>query len=588
MPLVPRRPRIPPKPTRHQPPKDFQYPPDSGSIQDIISYMNNKERQDGRVRPPPGLTIGSQDHIVGPNPFGNTNIKGTGNRDFRNTPQSNFNSGKTHFITAVNDFSDDGNNFNSGGNHFIESYGGGGGDGTVMSGGGGLDGFNNGGGNNFNGGNNNHNDNRFNGGNSFNNGGNNYNNGGNFNSGGNSYSNGGNFNNGDNSNNGGNSYNNGGNFNSGGNSYSDGDNSYNNGGNSFSNGGNFNSGGNSYSNGGNFNNDGNSYSDGDNSYNNGGNSFSNGGFNLYNNGESSSIPPVKNTYDPGSSRSKAFNIMLDVYPMDDSSRTSNNKRPFQTSLHFPNYKSNNEYNSNNNNNDGYNHGGRFTPEDEANKHEIILHLNLFSKMPTINRRQGISSSEAIASGRTGAVSLEIPLTGQLSPLDIYKAVMNKARTHKPQAQVQVIPGKEKEDTTDTHGEVEIELFDVEEGPMLLQAIEQGLRELNVNLPPHQRFVFDDEVTSVIDLHNAVNGGSNSSSPGRRRPPASPPYEYSDTNDYEYYDYYDYDDYDDVGYGEAEPGQTATDSPSTTPTSDENFPEQLPTPCWHKTDEDNTN
>lgn len=152
------------------------------------------------------------------------------------------------------------------------------------------------------------------------------------------------------------------------------------------------------------------------------------------------------------------------------------------------------------------------------------------------------------------------------------------------------PGKE-EENTHSHDEAEIELFDVEEGPQLLQAIEQGLRELNTHLPPHQQFVFTGEPMSVIDLHNAVNDEGNSSAPsqestGRRRPPASPPYDYN--YDYEYYDYYDYYDYEDVGYGEVEPEQTVTVSPTTTMTPvEDGLHEQLPTPCWYKTDEDFT-
>lgn len=46
-----------------------------------------------------------------------------------------------------------------------------------------------------------------------------------------------------------------------------------------------------------------------------------------------------------------------------------------------------------------------------------------------------------ARGRSGAVSVELPLTGQLSPLDVYKAIINKARTSTAQAQVQFPPGK---------------------------------------------------------------------------------------------------------------------------------------------------
>lgn len=50
------------------------------------------------------------------------------------------------------------------------------------------------------------------------------------------------------------------------------------------------------------------------------------------------------------------------------------------------------------------------------------------------------TADGIASGRSGAVSLELPLTGQLSPLDVYKAIINEARTSTAQAQVQHPPG----------------------------------------------------------------------------------------------------------------------------------------------------
>ncbi|XP_071545328.1 uncharacterized protein [Panulirus ornatus] len=524
MPIVPRR---PPRPPRHRPPKDFQYPHDSTSIQDIIRYMNEKEQQGNRVRPPPGFTIGSQDHIIGPNPFRNSNSEG--NVDFGNAPPSDFTNGGDNRFNNGGSYEFGGNyyngenNYHNEGNNFFR----GGGNNNVVSVGGGISGFNNGGSSNFIAGNHY--------GNSGGSGGNN------FNSGSNSFNSGGNFNR-DNIN-----------FSSG-----------------YSHGGN------------NVNNIGDNFSGGSNSFNGGGNNFNNEGYNIHSH-DGSSLPPVKNTFDPNLGKSRPFSIMLDVYPMEDSSAAIGS-RPFQTSISVPTSGGHIDFNNRYNSNDsGHSSGGRFSPEDEANKHEVVLHLNLYSKSPSPNRR----SSGELAVGRNGAVSLEIPLTGTLSPLDIYKAVMSKARSQKPQAQVQVIPGKE--ESTHSHDEVEIELFDVEEGPQLLQAIEQGLRELNNHLPPQQQFIFPGEPMSVSDLHNAINGEGNSStssqeSLGHRRPPASPPYDYN--YDFEYYDYYDYYDYRDVDY--VEPEQTVTAFPTTTTTSvEEGSHEELPTPCWHKVDEDYT-
>ncbi|KAK8375283.1 hypothetical protein O3P69_020330 [Scylla paramamosain] len=94
-----------------------------------------------------------------------------------------------------------------------------------------------------------------------------------------------------------------------------------------------------------------------------------------------------------------------------------------------------------------------------------------SPQPPLNLPPGASS--APLSGRGGPVSLELPLTGQLTPLDVYRAVVSQARTQ---------------------DEVEVELFDIEEGPLLLQAIENGLHDLNQHLPPDLRFLFDGELS----------------------------------------------------------------------------------------------
>ncbi|XP_063595288.1 uncharacterized protein LOC134772258 [Penaeus indicus] len=558
MPIVRRRqPRPAPA---HRPPRDFQYPRDSDSIQDIIRYMRDKDQRQGEskdVRLPPGFsigsqdhivghngfrpnsgfTIGSQDHIIGSNPFGDTlsniNIQSQSDVGFGNIQQT---SGEK-FNNNYNFNSGGGSNFNNGGgNNF-----GGGGNGVRVSGGGGIPGFNSG----SNGG-----------GNYFNNGGNNFNSGDNFNQGGNHFNNGNsNFNNG---------------------------------------GGNLNNGGNSF---------------------NGGSSMS-------------VIPPVQNTYDRGTSKSRPFNIMLDVYPMDDNPVPSGS-RPFQTSISFNGgngrfdsnsnggrfsggssnnydsgingnaYNNGNSYGSyngngfNNNNGNRYNNNDRFSDRDDANKHEVILHLNLFSKSPLSVRRQG--TVDDFASGRSGAVSLELPLTGQLSPLDVYKAIINKARTSTAQAQVQLPPGVE----TDSRDEVEIELFDVEEGPRLLQAIEYGLQELNPSLPPDLRFVFDNSPASASDLHQAVNGentgpsrNSSASSPNDGEEmwpsPSWPAVEFAHNDDYSYYDYYEYEDY---GMDVVDPetttltATTTTAAETTTSGSKEEEAELLPTPCWHSSEND---
>ena len=41
------------------------------------------------------------------------------------------------------------------------------------------------------------------------------------------------------------------------------------------------------------------------------------------------------------------------------------------------------------------------------------------------------SSGGISIGRSGDLSLELPITGQLTPLDIYKALMMKVRSENP-------------------------------------------------------------------------------------------------------------------------------------------------------------
>ncbi|XP_042894411.1 uncharacterized protein LOC122268180 isoform X2 [Penaeus japonicus] len=570
MPIVRRRQPRPAPP--HRPPRDFQYPRDSGSIQDIIRYMRDKDQRRDEskdVRLPPGFslgsqdhiighnsfkpnsgfTIGSQDHVIGDNPFGDTlgniNIQSQSDVGFGNTQQ-----------TGGDNFNNNNYNFNSGGESSFNNGGvnnfGGGGNGVPVSGGGGIPGFNRGS-------------------NRFNNGGNNFQNGGNFNNGGNNFQNGGNFNN-------------------GGNRFSNGGNDFNNGGSS-----NFNNGG------GNFNN--------------GGNNFNSGG-----GSGMSIIPPVQNTYDRGTSKSRPFNIMLDVYPMDDSPVTSGS-RPFQTSISFNggngrfdsnnnggsfnggnvnsydnvnNGNNGNRYSNNNgnsystNNENRYNNGDRFSNRDDANKHEVVLHLNLFSKSPLSIRRQG--TADGIASGRSGAVSLELPLTGQLSPLDVYKAIINEARTSTAQAQVQHPPGTE----TDSRDEVEIELFDLEEGPRLLQAIEYGLQELNPSLPPDLRFIFDNSPSSASDLYQAVNGedtdaASSASTPSYSEEmwpsPSWPAPEYDQNDDYNYYDYYEYEDYSmDVLDTETTTETTTITAETTSSSTKYEEAEQLPTPCWHSAED----
>nr|XP_027234244.1 DEP domain-containing protein DDB_G0279099-like [Penaeus vannamei] len=483
-------------------------------------------------KPNSGFTVGSQDHIIGSNPFGDTlsniNIQSQSDVGFGNIQQT----GGEKFNNNYNFNSGGGSNFNNGGgNNF-----GGGGNGVRVSGGGGIPGFNSG-----------------------------SNSGGNY------------------INNGGNNLNSGGNFNNGGNNFNNGDHNFNNGG------GNFNNGGNSF----------------------------NGGSGM------SVIPPVHNTHDRGTSKSRPFNIMLDVYPMDDRPVPSGS-RPFQTSISFNggngrfdsdssggrfsggssnnyhnginenNYNSGNSYNGNgfnNNNGNRYNDNDRFSNRDDANKHEVILHLNLFSKSPLSIRRQG--TVDDFASGRSGAVSVELPLTGQLSPLDVYKAIISKARTSTAQAQVQLPPGAD----TDSRDEVEIELFDVEEGPRLLQAIEFGLQELNPSLPPDLRFVFDRSPASASDLHEAVNGedtgpswNSSASSPNNDEmwPSLSwPAAEYDHNDDYTYYDYYEYEDY----VADAVDTETTTLTTRTTTTTETTTSgsqtekaELLPTPCWHSAED----
>ncbi|ROT62121.1 hypothetical protein C7M84_020056 [Penaeus vannamei] len=470
------------------PPRDFQYPRDSDSIQDIIRYMRDQDQRQGEskgARLPPGFsigsqdhvvghngfkpnsgfTVGSQDHIIGSNPFGDTlsniNIQSQSDVGFGNIQQT----GGEKFNNNYNFNSGGGSNFNNGGgNNF-----GGGGNGVRVSGGGGIPGFNSG-----------------------------SNSGGNY------------------INNGGNNLNSGGNFNNGGNNFNNGDHNFNNGG------GNFNNGGNSF----------------------------NGGSGM------SVIPPVHNTHDRGTSKSRPFNIMLDVYPMDDRPVPSGS-RPFQTSISF---------NGGNGRFDSDSSGGRFSGGTRGHPpSEPVLEVtSVYSPTRVCLAKRGASfrTVDDFASGRSGAVSVELPLTGQLSPLDVYKAIISKARTSTAQAQVQLPPGAD----TDSRDEVEIELFDVEEGPRLLQAIEFGLQELNPSLPPDLRFVFDRSPASASDLHEAVNGedtgpswNSSASSPNNDEmwPSLSwPAAEYDHNDDYTYYDYYD---------------QTEK-------------AELLPTPCWHSAED----
>ncbi|XP_068246184.1 homeobox protein 2-like [Palaemon carinicauda] len=573
MPIVPRRPPPPPRPMP-KPPKDFQYPKDSTSIQDIIKFMKEREKIqqngnggiDGQVTYGPNgdFTIGDQNHIIGEDIFGvtiNEYDNSEGPISFGNDPVSIHNSPGS------------GNNYGGGGHQ---------GNTHITFGGGGVSGYDNGG-------------DTFDSGGNYNNGGNNFNNG-NRNNYGNNPSNSGNSVNLHNNPNqgssiytsGGNNFNSGNNYGNGGNNYNSGENNFNSGGNSYNNGGsNHNSGGSHYNNGGN------NYNSGGNGYSNGGNTFNSGGNNF-----GADKNPGSNSHSPSSGKSRPFNIMLDVYPME-VSPSSPGSKPFQTSISFDNDRygtgqnqydgyndhqgsSNNAYNQGNDGRDRYNfddNNGRFTQEDDANKHEIILHLNLFSKTPSKFNTNGRNGGSGGFSGRTGAVSLEIPLTGQLSPLDIYKALMARVRSEKPQAQVQHRPGLEEKKVSVENDDIEIELFDVEEGPRLLDAIEQGLRELNKDLPPGKRFRIDEKTPSVIDLYKAVNGNA-------MVPPFSPEEFLANHNhnatyngdEYLYYDYYEYQD--DVSDRDKKATQSST---TTTVTNDYDLGhhEQLPTPCAHR-------
>lgn len=144
--------------------------------------------------------------------------------------------------------------------------------------------------------------------------------------------------------------------------------------------------------------------------------------------------------------------------------------------------------------------------------------------------------------------------------------------------------------------MEIELFDVEEGPRLLQAIEYGLQELNPSLPPDLRFAIDNSPASASDLHQAVNGegtgpsrNSSASSPtdGEMWPsPSWPAVEYDHNDDYSYYDYYEYEDYGaDVVDTETSTliATTTAAAETTTSGSKEEEAELLPTPCWHSSE-----
>ncbi|KAK7076895.1 hypothetical protein SK128_002409 [Halocaridina rubra] len=631
MPIVPRR--HAPKPTgpSRKPPKNFQYqyPKDSESIQDIIRYMKDRERNQNNGHALPGInfgrpefngyTIGDQNHILGPSPFEDhisDLLESHEDVTYRGDAQSgsNLNGGGS-------DITRNGNKYSMGG-HTL----GGGGSNVMKSGGGGIPGFNSN--------SNNHND----GGYSYNeNGGNNYNrfkneynngpsthsNGNDYNGGSNSFSNGNSYNSGNNynsvnSHNNGNSYNSGNNY-SAGNHYSGGnnhnnDNSYNSGnnysdgnhysgGNSYNDGNKYNS-GNNYNNGNNYNSNGNDYYNG-NSFNSGSNynthnidqgenNYHSGNINNHNTGGSiisSIIPSVFNTYNTkGSSKPTPFNIMLDVYPMDVGSGTSGS-RPFQSTISFDtndlDISDRQRYNPSNG-------SGRHNSKD-TNKHEVILHLNLYSKTPPSLKNSG-SSGNGLSS-RSGAVSLAVPLTGQMSPVDIYRAIMTKARAEKPQAQVQIMSGEE---ATGERDEVEIELFDVEEGPRLLEAIRQGLQKLNTNLPPESRFLISDEVASPVQLYEAVNGET-VSSPGDQSASgekdgnvfanhnynvnSSLHSNYDDTDYYYYYDYYEYEDSpgDDTAR-DTDERKTKRESEILTSTVSNVGPyEMLPTPCWHLTD-----
>lgn len=189
----------------------------------------------------------------------------------------------------------------------------------------------------------------------------------------------------------------------------------------------------------------------------------------------------------------------------------------------------------------------------------------------------------------------------------------------------------------TRDKSEIELFDVEEGPLLLDAIHRGLRRLRDQLPDHLKFDIVNEAMTVDELHEAMNGKNAGvggdvevDTTGNRRPPASPPYQKGDTQDYDYYDYYYYDyysedskggdknktvnrrggtskntnethpsnppstvtnsssgdyyyNYDDDYYSNYHPGENGNRGKeiTTLTTTASTTPEPLPTPCWNK-------
>lgn len=148
--------------------------------------------------------------------------------------------------------------------------------------------------------------------------------------------------------------------------------------------------------------------------------------------------------------------------------------------------------------------------------------------------------------------------------------------------------------TDSRDEVEIELFDLEEGPRLLQAIEYGLQELNPSLPPDLRFIFDNSPSSASDLYQAVNGedtdaASSASTPSYSEEmwpsPSWPAAEYDQNDDYNYYDYYEYEDYSmDVLDTETTTETTTITAETTSSSTKYEEAEQLPTPCWHSAED----
>ncbi|KAK3860483.1 hypothetical protein Pcinc_033474 [Petrolisthes cinctipes] len=571
MPIVPRRRPIRPVPTVQNPPKDFQYPKNSASIQDIIGYMNhmdnqwrdggggggtgwrdgggggNEWREEGRanLNLPPGFHVGNQNHIIGANPFG-----GGGGNYVKNG--GNYFSGE-----------------NNGGGNFGGGGGGGGGGGNFGGGGGG-------GGGNF-------------GGNS----GGNYVNSGSISSSSNFGGNGG-----------------------GGGINGEGFNSYGGGGTRVMESG---GGGVSLYPGGGGGGGGGSGGGGGLSLYPGGGGGGGGGLSLYpgGSGEGGGGGGSGGSGGGGSgvrstSKSRPFKIMLDVYPMevdhprsfrsdinipDNNNYYNNNNRlnnhnnnNYGTSSSNNNYHHNNHNHGYNNNNHQYNSQGRLD-EDDANKHEVVLHLNLYSKQPL--SRMG--SLDVGATGRNGAVSLEVPLSGLISPLQLYQAIVHQARTqHQPQAQGQVMTGMEGKadegwDATETRNnkttrdKAEIELFEVEEGPLLLDAIDRGLRRLRDQLPNHLKFDIVNESMTVDELHEAVNGknagvGGGGGDPGaedmtgNRRPPASPPYQQGDKENYDYYDYYYYDYYSEDGK-EGEKNETENRRGGTSGPTDRTHPSE---------------